>query len=180
MVKKLDEKPEPTEDKVTLQKYKKELTELNAQIVKLNEAKEQEINKIKGDYEFESVKNAFISDLSTKYKLAEVYQKPEIMESLYERAFSEAQKQALIKREGKEIKFFDKETPEKPFFIKNKPAGYDDIVVPILKDYLKVSEPAPKGPSNQKPPSMDADFKPGSIAAEMARRKQEAFSGMMG
>ncbi len=177
LVSKLDEKPDPSEDKEVLKKYKKDIAELNTQIIKLQEEKESEITAIKTGFETERVKNAFKSKLSN-YKLADAYEKDLFKNTIFEKAFQEVSEKAILKFDDKgELVLLDKETPDKPYYIKNKPAGIDDLVAPIFQDYLKVSEPQKPNSTPQTLPNQEV-FKPGTFAFEMAQAKQRAIQGM--
>lgn len=171
-------KPPAGADADTIKKYKSDIAELNQQISTLTEQKDSEINEIKTGFEKERLKNAFRSKLSG-YKLADAYQKDRIKKSIFDDAFNEVSKKAVLKlNEDGEIQVFDPETPDKPLYIKNKPAGVDDLVSPILQDYIQVSDPNPPKDPKQKVKQEEPEFQAGTFAADMARRRNEVIKGM--
>lgn len=174
------QKPDSSEDTKTLKKYKQDIAELNDQISKLTEDSEKQITETKTQYEQKLEKKAFHQYLSNNFKLADAYQKPEIKQALFDKAYQEAKKSATIKlNEDDSFQVFDPETPEKPLYIKNKPAGINDIVSPHLQDYIQVSDPKP---SDNPKPSGDSEPKsvhqPGTFGEAMANRRREYLSEM--
>lgn len=172
-------KPAPGADAETLKKYKKDIADLNAQLLKASEEAEIKNNETKSQYEQKLERKAFHQFLSNNFKLAEAYQKPEIKQALFDKAYQEAKKSATLKlNDDDSFGVFDLETPDKPLYIKNKPAGINDIVSPHLQDYLQNSTPQPPKPTpNPQEPKKDV-FEPGTFGAEMQRRRQEVLRDM--
>lgn len=171
-------KPAPGADAETLKKYKADIAQLNEQISKLTEDSEAKILETKTSYEQKLEKKAFHQYLSNNFKLADAYQKPEIKQALFDKAYQEAKKAATIKlNDDDSFGVFDLETPEKPLYIKNKPAGINDIVSPHLHDYLQVSDSKPATPPPPGTPTKEV-HQPGTFGAEMARKRQSYLQEM--
>ena len=113
------------------------------------------------------------------YKLAEPYQKEAIRKSIIDSSFQKVLEQATLKlSDNGEIQVFQKEHPEKELYGKNnKKMGLDDLLSPTGQDYVQVSEPAkPAKPSNPQPTPNSSEFKPGSMADEFARSREQYLS----
>lgn len=165
------------EQNITL---KKQLADKEKAIADIQAQSEQRIGETQKEYENRLLKKAFYNELNNRFKLADAYNKPEIKQAIMDRVYQEVSKEAKLQlNESDSIEIFDKETEGSPFFLKgsNKPAGIEDLVGPKIQDYIKVSEPEDKSKKPEQKSSKPA-FETGTMADEMARKRQEYFSGM--
>lgn len=178
-------KADPANDDETKKlnvKLKQQIADLNKQMADKDEETTKKITETQQQYETRLLKKAFHTEINNRFKLADAYNKPEIKQAIVDRIYNDVTKEAKLQlNESDAIDIFDKETPDSPYFVKgsNKPAGIEELVSPKIQDYLQVSKP--EGPEGKQKPDAPKGptFEPGSMADQMARKRDEAFAGMV-
>lgn len=181
MLKKLKEyQPPKPKAEGDIAKYQQEIDMLNKQVAKVREEKEREINSLKTEFE-NTRRDQVISAALGKYKLAEPYEKDLVKKGIFETVKNQLYGSAVVKvNENNEIELYQKDMPDKFIYTEaNKRMTFDDFVTPLMQDFVKKSEPparvTPPGVKERTQTSHENTIPPNSMAAELSRRRAEAF-----
>ncbi len=121
--------------------YKTDLGKLNGEIDGLRTDHKAELEVLQKDFDIRELKTQF--ELQAKSQnWADSYAIPAVNKALTDQIWNEAKSQATLKFEDGEIKPYNKENPDKEFYLDNKKATFEDLINPKFEPYLKKSAPA--------------------------------------
>jgi hypothetical protein len=150
---------------------KKQLKELNDRLAQERDNHQKEIEALNNQFTADKT-NSVINQKLNSYALADAYQNNIAKTGIFKNVADQLHEAATVKlgSDGS-IKLFQKENPDLPIFDKNnKEVTFEGFVEPIMKDFVKKSDPTPPTPPRKKE---DVDFAPNSMAEHLARRRNQ-------